>query len=120
MGYAPDPGGVFASDTHRRVLGYLPQPDDPPIQLADTSLLPLRELTRVSLAHRISADPYHGLQHVDELAAVLADLEDDGYAAESKGGWRQTKKGLEALNAPVPDEVVAALSGPALLGGLEA
>ena len=35
MSYAADPGGVFASDAHRRVMAHLPNPDDDPMPVAD-------------------------------------------------------------------------------------
>jgi hypothetical protein len=40
----------------------------------------------------------------DELGDVLSDLKADGYAAEKGDGWKQTKKGHDALNAPVPEQ----------------
>ena len=46
MSYAPDPGGVFASDAHRRVMAHLPNPDDEPLTAADL------------IAGRINRDPH--------------------------------------------------------------
>lgn len=102
MSYAPDPGGVFASDTHRRVLAHLH--DEP------------QELN--ALGHRISGDAHHGLETVDELADVLADLEADGYAHETKAGWKMTGEGLDALNAPLPN-APSGPAKPAIISGLE-
>ena len=90
MGYQADPGGVFESDTHRRTLGHLPLPSD--------------DATGVDgLVVRMRPDAFTDL---DESSAgeVLADLEADGYAAQSAAGWKQTKKGYEALTPPAPSE----------------
>lgn len=106
-----DPGGIFDSDSHRRVLGHLTD-----------EALPLsgpgghKAHTR-SLGHRVSQDPHHGLETVDDLEEVLKDLEADGYASKSKDGWKVTKKGTEALAAPLPEEPDAPV-GPVVLEGL--
>lgn len=104
MGYRPDPGGVFASDTHRRVLGHVPDPGDPPMELHP-------------LGHHISPDPKHGLGHVDELEVVLRELEADDYCVYGEGGWVMTDEGLEALRAPAPEDDGPVR--PALIDGLE-
>jgi hypothetical protein len=85
MTYLADPGGVFASDTHRRTLGHLTA--DP--------------MTVEDLFHRMRPDV--GTDHADttEVEAVLADLEADGYVEQTDGGWRMTAMGLDALNAEV-------------------
>lgn len=84
-----DPGGVFASDAHRRVLAHLPIPSQDPMD-SETFL------------SRVASDD--GYEYVaDEVQDVLLDLEADGHASELKDGWRQTKKGLEALQAPVKE-----------------
>jgi hypothetical protein len=89
MSYHADPGGVFASDTHRRTLGHLTLDD--PFSVED-------------LFERMVPDV--GTNHEDhaELVSVLEDLEADGYASNTQAGWKQTKKGLDALNAPVGSE----------------
>lgn len=103
--YAPDPGGVFASDTHRRVLGHLSQSD--PIDLHP-------------LGHRISADPDHGLSTVEELEEVLTSLKADGFASQSKDGWKMTQKGFDAITGPNANEPTpGGPAEPALLRGLE-
>lgn len=117
MSYRADPGGIFASDTHRRVLAHLPVPGDGPMVVNSTEMLRPRELRRVSLAHRISSDAHHGLQHVDELAEVLADLEADGHAEQSKDGWKMTRAGFDALTGPIAEEPEGPVT-PAVLGGL--
>jgi hypothetical protein len=88
MPYHADPGGVFASDTHRRVLGHL-----------TSDAMPAEDLLE-----RMRPDVGTELDEQDELDEVLADLEADGHASSSASGWKQTKKGLDALNAPVGGE----------------
>lgn len=102
MAYHADPGGVFESDAHRRVLGHLPLPGDDPIALYDPDA---ERPSRVSLFHRMVPDVGTDFADSDELAEVLADLEADGYAASTAAGWKQTKKGHDALKAPVPEGV---------------
>lgn len=101
MAYHADPGGIFESDTHRRVLAHLPQPDDPPIAVYNPDVA---RPSRVSLFHRMIPDAGTDLADQEELESVLADLEASGYAAQADEGWRQTQAGLDALNAPVPGE----------------
>ena len=103
MAYNADPGGIFESDTHRRVLAHLPLPGDDPIALYD----PYAERpTKVSLFHRMIADVGTDFADENELLEVLYDLQSAGYAGETKVGWKQTKKGHDALNAPVPEKEV--------------
>jgi len=90
MTYRPDPGGVFASDTHRRTLGHLPNPPDPPTTVGDFVV-------------RMGPDAHTDLGE-DDASEVLSDLEADGHAEQKSGGWKQTKAGLAALCAPVPGE----------------
>lgn len=104
MSYPADPGGIFASDAHRRVMAHLPNPDDDPINTYDL------------VADRINKDP-HTLAHFDrarEVDEVLADLEADGHAKRLKHGWKNTPDGFELLTGP-PDES-AAVDGPATIG----
>lgn len=122
--FAPDPGAVFASDVHRRVLGHLALPSD------DFGW------TAVALVARLQPDagvPFPAGGRVfdfdaeaDRLTAVLTDLADGGYAREyASGAWRMTKAGLEALtgpngNEPAPDaepEGPALVTGPTPIGG---
>lgn len=93
MTYPADPGGTFASDAHRRVMAHLPNPDDPPIPL------------NILILERINRDP-HTLAHfasADEVAAILEDLENNGYAKHLQSGWRNTRSGFDALTGP-PNE----------------
>lgn len=88
-----DPGGVFASDDHRRVLGSL----RPPYLDGDGHSLG-------ALVDHVATDPYtFGEGHPDEeeVLDVLKDLEADGHAQHTaKHGWRMTKKGFNALTGP--------------------
>lgn len=104
--YRPDPGGVFESDTHRRVLAHVPLPSDEP-----SALHPL--------GVRISPDQHHELSHVDELEAVLGDLEASGYLCLEDGAYCMTDAGLEALRAPAPEAPAGTPVRPALLEGLD-
>jgi hypothetical protein len=93
MSYAPDPGGVFASDAHRRVMAHLPNPDQDPVPVEDL------------ITHRINQDP-HTLQHFQDagqVADVLHDLEADGHAKNLKDGWKNTPAGFDALTGPPAD-----------------
>lgn len=104
MSYSPDPGGIFASDAHRRVMAHLPNPDDDPVTAADL------------VAGRINKDP-HTLAHfdnADEVVDVLKDLESDGYAKHLKHGWKNTEDGFDLLTGP-PDETSMA-QAPASIG----
>jgi hypothetical protein len=105
VSYSPDPGGVFASDAHRRVMAHLPNPDDDPISVEDL------------ITERINRDP-HTLAHfdaADEVAEVLEDLQADGHAKKLKDGWKNTADGFDLLTGP-PSETVPALEAPATLG----
>lgn len=110
IAHPADPGGTLPSDTHRRVLGHLPHlHEDEPMDLH-------------ILGHRISSDPHHVLSHLDEVTAVLKELEADGLAKETekegRSRWKMTAAGLKAITAPaiIPE---GTLAGPAILGGLE-
>ena len=88
MTYHADPGGVFESDAHRRVLGHLP-PDE--------------KWALEDLAARLDPDEHTPItaDEVDDLEGILLDLEAEGYVGQTKDGWKVTKSGQEALNAPV-------------------
>lgn len=104
MTYAPDPGGRFVSDAHRRVMAHLPNPDDDPMPVEDL------------IVERINRDP-HTLAHFSsagEVADILEDLEADGHAKKLKDGWKNTPAGFETLTGP-PDETTAA-DAPATIG----
>lgn len=89
--YPPDPGGVFASDYHRRVAAHLPLPGTETITVAD-------------LLERVVADAYNGIGDNDDeaLRRILDDLSEAGYAKYLDGtaGWRLLKAGLDALSGP--------------------
>lgn len=89
-----DPGGVFASDAHRRVLAGLSDEATPVEALvgryADDLGLP--EISDV------------GDSSVQEVTEVLEDLKADGYVSDAGGGWRMLKKGLDTLTGPIANE----------------
>jgi hypothetical protein len=85
--YLPDPGGNFASDAHRRVMAALANPDEDHISVDD-------------LMKRIDQDEQLDLSH-DEVAEILAELEAEGDATQTKNGWKNTKAGFEALTGPI-------------------
>ena len=98
---APDPGGNFASDGHRRVMAHLPNPDDDPISEYDL------------VAERINADP-HALAHfdsVEDVLEVLKDLEADGHAKQLKDGWKNTPSGFDVLTGPPNEDAEQAAGG---------
>lgn len=90
MNHSADPGGNFASDVHRRTLGHLPLPTDDPLDVE-------------ALVERMAPDEPTELD-ADEATEVLQDLEADGHATQLKDGWKQTKAGLDTLNAPIATE----------------
>lgn len=101
--YAPDPGGNFASDAHRRVMAHLPNPGDDPIPVESLVL------------DGINTDP-HTLKHfksVEQVAAVLEDLAAEGYAEQLDDGWVNTESGFDVLTSP--PVAADADSHPALL-----
>lgn len=104
MSYSPDPGGIFASDAHRRVMAHLPNPDDDPVSTEDL------------IYQRINYDP-HTLAHFEdatEVADVLDDLKRDGHAKQLKHGWKCTDDGFDFLTGP-PDETTMS-QAPASIG----
>lgn len=93
MSYAPDPGGNFASDAHRRVMAHLPNPDQDPVDIPEL------------IGERINRD-VHTLAHFKtngQVLTVLEELEADGYAKKLKAGWKNTADGFGLLTGP-PDE----------------
>lgn len=110
--YRADPGGVFASDVHRRVLAHLPSPDhlDHVAQRADSEpgfkpRLGDAPLTVDGLIARIAPDAFVPFavpdQHGQAVLDVLEDLEDAGYAeTTADGDWAMTAGGFEALTGP--------------------
>ena len=86
-----DPGGNFASDAHRRVMGALPAPDDDPLEV------------EALLEGPVAADDFLDLDEA-ELIEILADLEADGDATLLKNGWKNTKAGFKVLTGPVASD----------------
>jgi hypothetical protein len=90
--YAPDPGGQFASDTHRRVLGHLSSPEDD------------YGWSNSSLVARMIPDVGTDITDTAEIDDVLNDLEADGHAENQDGIWRMTQSGFDLLTGPIADE----------------
>lgn len=93
--YAADPGKVFASDIHRRVMANLPNPDDDPVSIEDLQAL------RIAKDDHLTVDD-------GELEEVLGDLEADGHAKQTKDGWRNTTSGFDVLTDKSANEAAAA------------
>lgn len=111
MSYAPDKGGIFGSDVHRRIQANVPSPDETPLSVADL------------ITQRINNDPHLLLQLTDpnEVVAVLKELEAEGHAKQDKQGrWQNTADGFAALTGPVV-EADGTQPAPAMLdiGGLD-
>lgn len=105
LAHPADPGKVFTSDTHRRIVGHLPLPDDDPIEVE-------------ALGVRLGADLRNlVIRSVDDLKEVLSELEAEGLAKHLAAGWKMTKEGFEALTAPLPEEPEGE-PAPAMLTGL--
>jgi hypothetical protein len=115
MELRPDPGQVFESDEHRRILAALPDnafhPELSVAEMADHS----REVGQVSgdisvptdrtFAKLITFvrrhDPY--LEHLGEsdIVEFLKDLEAHGYVTyTADNAWAMTQRGYDALNGP--------------------
>ncbi|HEV2790116.1 MAG TPA: hypothetical protein VGV69_02310 [Solirubrobacterales bacterium] len=100
MSYQPDPGGIFASDVHRRTAGHLPQPEEEPISTA-------------ALLARLDPDASTPVGDELTLTQVLESLAKAGQIEGADGLWRQTTKGHSDLCGPIADEPPP-LSGEAL------
>lgn len=90
MAYPADPGGVFASDAHRRVMANAPNPDDDPLS------------AEALIEERVSKDDHLDLEQ-DELVEILEDLEADGHVKQLKDGWKNTPDGFAALTGPIKE-----------------
>jgi hypothetical protein len=86
-----DPGGVFASDAHRRVMANAPNPDEDPLTVDEI------------LGERVSKDNHLDVSH-EEAEEILKDLEADGHVRELKNGWKNTASGWEALTGDKENE----------------
>lgn len=96
MSLPPDPGNIFPSDYHRRVLGHLPNPDEDGMDVA-------------SLEHRLATDGATDIT-AEQFTAVLASLKDDDYlevVSEEPEVLRQSELGHEKLTGPalIPRQV---------------
>lgn len=94
MSYPADPGGVFESDAHRRVLGHLPGPKDDHAHFY--------ERNEPTAHERVQTDQQHDLDE-EEIDEILSDLEAAGFAKNGKHGWHMTAAGLDALQAGPPE-----------------
>lgn len=92
----PDPGGVFASNAHRRVLGALRAPHE------DDGLIALDPGPDVkrggSLRERVANDAHMPVEA--SVDTVLAELEQEGLVERAGRHLRMTNKGFDALNGP--------------------
>jgi hypothetical protein len=83
----PDPGGVFLSDEHRRVLAHLPVPEaDEGISLDE-------------LIARMGPDRQTAFTDSELLHEVVQDLVDEG-DAKGTTHFKMTKGGFERLTGP--------------------
>lgn len=116
--YPADPGGVFASDVHRRVAAHLHADDEgmgwtPGVllyRLAEDHATPLPPLTPWGAPDYQAGMP--------AMLEVLAELESDGLVEEHDGGvWTLTEEGFEALTGPIANEPPpeAEVVGPAVI-----
>jgi hypothetical protein len=81
--FVDDPGGVFATDAHRRVLGHLPTPDQ-------------QRMSPAELYGRIASDQGNPLIEVEEIERLVSQLAEQGLVA-TENGLRMTDDGLEAI-----------------------
>lgn len=90
--YPADPGGIFDSNVHRRVLAVAGLPDGDP----EAATLNLPEVVA-----RLDRDPHCPLGTLQEEAilAVLSELKKDGYLADQPG-YQMTAKGFKKLTGP--------------------
>lgn len=111
--YAPDRGGQFASDAHRRVLGHLSTHRDS------------HAWTPMALFVRMAPDVGSQLSQ-EQVAEILGELGADGLARQvaiTVGDqevtvWQMTEEGFNLLTGPIADEPPpgAVPQGPAQIG----
>lgn len=93
MTYLADPGGRFASDTHRRVLGHLPLPTD------------TYGWRAAALLYRMMPDVGSTFKDPEELLTVLGELQEEGLAeVVGPGAWRMTEKGFDTITMGIVNE----------------
>lgn len=116
----PDPGAVFASDEHRRVLGNLPDNEHHPFGTIEEMAEHSREAAGLSeappipvqrtlpeLVGWIGKHDAANLGHLSptDVEEILKDLQADGYVEFRDGGaWAMTERGYGALNGPNGEE----------------
>jgi hypothetical protein len=101
--FVPDPGEVFATDAHRRVLGHLPTPRDQ--KAADEVGSDVHNYTRIrrsvsisqeGLLQRLNEDS--GLPNLDpaDVERIVGELEAAGHVS-TQNGLRMTEAGHDAI-----------------------
>jgi hypothetical protein len=102
MAYPADPGGIFPSDVHRRVLAHLSHPEDKFGWNVE------------ALINRLRTDRGDYFSDNGELSKVLNELKEAGHAVLHEGGiWQQTKEGFEKLTGEAAVEATQGPTGPA-------
>lgn len=129
--YPLDPGGAFASNLHRRVLGQLPHDDgDPetPDSITVADLAARLNIDADSLRKRGRPPEVELVPWTEsDLRSLLEELRTDQYAdySETEEGevrWVATEPGIEALNGPalthpvVEDGVTKLIEPPPMEG----
>lgn len=110
MNYPVDKAERFSSDTHRRVLGHLSLPED------------TYGWSVPALVNRMVPDVASNITSLEEMVAVLEELESDGHAqriaTDTGDVWRMTQDGFDVLTGPIKNEPPpgAAVQGPAIIG----
>lgn len=89
--YLPDKGGIFDSDTHRRTLGHMSEPEGEAISVEE-------------LLERMYDDQQTDFTDVGELTTVCDELVSSGFASREGDGFIQAQAGFEALTGPIADE----------------
>ena len=118
MSFLADPGGIFASDVHRRVLASISTPE------AEVGW------TIPALLARLNEDPFTPIPTQPDLdiaaeetaiSTVLKELKTDGFVEEFAGGiFRMSVAGFEALTGPIANQPGPSveITGPADLGSM--
>lgn len=83
-----DPGGIFPSDVHRRVLGHLSVPSDSYGWSAS------------QLVDRMRQDASTWFETAEQVQVFLDELEQSGDAHQTSAGWQMTQQGFDRLTGP--------------------
>jgi len=102
-----DPGGIFASDFHRRILAFLPHDDGDEATLDSIELPDLISRLHDDLDSIRTSGPPREIKFVPwteaDLDAILQELEGSGFAYAQDGRWTASEAGIEALTGPALD-----------------